>query len=86
MNLIPGSNPVFGLNTLVVQLSINTKSGRTDPGGGSGVVWRFMGRVAGAAEFGGVAANGVDFFVAANAQHEQGWRDASPSDVRQSLW
>ena len=33
MNLVPGSNPVFGLNTLGGALSVTTKSGRTDPGG-----------------------------------------------------
>jgi outer membrane receptor protein involved in Fe transport len=85
MNLIPGSNPVFGLNTLGGALSINTKSGRTDPGGSVELLGGSWGRVSGAAEFGGVAQNGVDFFVATNIFHEQGWRDASPSDVRQAF-
>ncbi len=85
MNLIPGSNPVFGLNTLGGALSVNTKSGRTDPGGAMELSGGSWGRINGNAEFGGVAANGVDFFVAANALHEQGWRDASPSDVRQAF-
>jgi len=85
MNLIPGSNPVFGLNTLGGALSVNTKSGRTDPGGAAELSGGSWGRINGNAEFGGVAANGVDFFVAANALHEQGWRDASPSDVRQAF-
>jgi outer membrane receptor protein involved in Fe transport len=85
MNLIPGSNPVFGLNTLGGALSINTKSGRTDPGGSVELLGGSWGRVSGAAEFGGVAQNGVDFFVATNLFHEQGWRDASPSDVRQAF-
>jgi len=85
MNLIPGSNPVFGLNTLGGALSVNTKSGRTDPGGAVELSGGSWGRVSGQAEFGGVADNGVDFFVAANAFHEQGWRDFSPSDVRQAF-
>jgi outer membrane receptor protein involved in Fe transport len=33
VNLIPGSNPVFGLNTLGGALSVNTKSGKEYPGG-----------------------------------------------------
>ncbi len=85
MNLISGSNPVFGLNTLGGALSVNTKSGRTDPGGAvelSGGSWD---RIQGAAEFGGVAQNGADYFFAVNGLHEQGWRDASPSDVRQAF-
>jgi outer membrane receptor protein involved in Fe transport len=85
MNLIPGSNPVFGLNTLGGALSINTKSGRTDPGGAVELSGGSWGRVNGQAEFGGVAENGVDFFISANALNEQGWRDASPSDVRQAF-
>jgi outer membrane receptor protein involved in Fe transport len=85
MNLIPGSNPVFGLNTLGGALSVQTKSGRTDPGGAVELLGGSWGRTAGNAEFGGVAANGVDFFVSGNVFHEQGWRDFSPSDVRQAF-
>ena len=33
MILIPGSNPVFGLNTLGGSLSVTTKNGRTHKGG-----------------------------------------------------
>lgn len=33
INLVPGSNPVFGLNTLGGALSVNTKSGKEYPGG-----------------------------------------------------
>ncbi|MEE9331739.1 MAG: TonB-dependent receptor [Methylophilaceae bacterium] len=83
MSLIPGSNPVFGLNTLGGALSIQTKSGRTDPGGSIEVQGGSWGRASTAAEFGGVAENGVDFFISGNLFREQGWRDFSPSDVRQ---
>lgn len=85
MNLIPGSNPVFGLNTLGGALSIQTKSGRTHPGGGVELYGGSWGRVATSGEFGGVMDNGVDFFVAGNMFREQGWRDFSPSEVRQGF-
>ncbi|HQN65923.1 MAG TPA: TonB-dependent receptor [Methylophilus sp.] len=85
MNLIPGSNPVFGLNTLGGALSLQTKSGRTHPGGGVEVYGGSWGRIAGSGEFGGVLQNGVDVFVAGNLFHEQGWRDFSPTDVRQGF-
>lgn len=85
MNLIPGSNPLFGLNTLGGALSVTTKSGRTDPGGSVEVMGGSWGRVGTSAEYGGVADNGIDYFVSANVFHEQGWRDASPSDVRQAF-
>ncbi|MFW5431382.1 MAG: TonB-dependent receptor [Methylophilaceae bacterium] len=83
INLIPGSNPVFGLNTLGGALSLQTKSGRKNPGGSVQVQGGSWGRAATEAEYGAVADNGVDFFISGNLFHEQGWRDASPSDVRQ---
>lgn len=83
INLIPGSNPVFGLNTLGGALSLQTKNGRDNPGGSVQLLGGSWGRAATQAEYGGVADNGVDYFIAGNLFHEQGWRDASPSDVRQ---
>ena len=85
MNLISGSNPVFGLNTLGGALSINTKSGRTDPGGAVELSGGSWGRATGSAEYGGVAEDGVDYFISGHTSTEQGWRDASPSDVRQAF-
>ena len=86
MNLISGSNPVFGLNTLGGALSINTKSGRTDPGGAVELTGGSWGRANGSAEYGGVSKDGsVDYFISGTASTEQGWRDASPSDVRQAF-
>ena len=83
INLIPGSNPVFGLNTLGGALSLQTKSGRNNPGGSVQLLGGSWGRAATQAEYGTVADNGADFFISGNLFHEQGWRDASPSDVRQ---
>lgn len=84
INLIPGSNPVFGLNTLGGALSVQTKSGRTHKGGSVELQGGSWGRISTAAEYGAVSDDGaVDFFVSGNVFHEQGWRDFSPSDVRQ---
>lgn len=83
MSLMPGSNPMFGLNTLGGAISMQTKRGYTHRGGAvefSGGSW---GRYNAQAEYGGVAANGVDYFFAGNYFDENGWRDASPSEVRQ---
>jgi outer membrane receptor protein involved in Fe transport len=85
MNLIPGSNPVFGLNTLGGALSINTKSGRNSPGGAVELSGGSWGRVNGSAEYGGVLKDGVDYFFSVNALNEQGWRNFSPSEVRQGF-
>lgn len=82
INLMPGSNPVFGLNTLGGALSVNTKSGITDPGlfaevmGGS---WARRGFNAG---YGGQSGD-IDYFVTANFSKENGWRDYSQSEVNQ---
>ncbi len=67
INLIPGSNPLFGLNTLGGALSVQTKSGRTNPGGAVEAYMGSWGRKAGSAEFGGVTDDGaVDYFISAN--------------------
>lgn len=84
INLIPGSNPLFGLNTLGGALSVQTKSGRTNPGGAVEAYMGSWGRKAGSAEFGGVTQDGnIDYFISGNVFSEDGWRDYSPSDVGQ---
>ena len=54
MNLIPGSNPVFGLNTLGGSLSVVTKNGRTHQGGAIETSFGSWGRKNHMGEFGGV--------------------------------
>lgn len=83
MTMMPGSNPLFGLNTLGGAISMQTKRGHTHRGGAvelSGGAW---GRYNAQVEYGGASANGVDYFLAGNYFDEDGWRDASPSEVRQ---
>lgn len=84
INLIPGSNPLFGLNTLGGALAINTKSGSTSPGMAATLTGGSWGRRAFQIEAGGEdKERGLDYFVAGNIFHEDGWRDHSSSDVRQ---
>ncbi len=84
MNLMPGSNPVFGLNTLGGALSVQTKNGRTHQGGGIETSFGSWSRKNVAAEFGGVSADdSVDYFIAGNYFDEDGWRDSSPTEVKQ---
>ena len=82
INLMSGSNPLFGLNTLGGALSLKTKTGFTHPGhevkvyGGS-----FTRR---AVEFSSGGHNQkLSYFLSGNLFKEDGWRDFSPSDVRQ---
>lgn len=83
INLMPGSNPLFGLNTLGGALSIQTKSGEHYPGGIVQAYGGSWGRRAVEGEYGGQLTNGVDYFIAGNYFKEDGWRDSSQTDVRQ---
>ena len=51
--LIPGSNPVFGLNTLGGAVSLQTKDGLSAPGGSLQLNGGSFGRVTGSGEYGG---------------------------------
>ena len=82
INLIPGSNPVFGLNTLGGALSINTKSGFQYPGGSVTALGGSWGRKSAQVEYGGHGEKN-DWYIAGTLFDEDGWRDYSPSEVRQ---
>ena len=83
MTLMPGSNPVFGLNTLGGALSIQTKDGRSNPGTSVEIGYGSYDRKALEFEHGGANAKGFNWYLAGNGLTEHGWRDSSPSDVRQ---
>jgi iron complex outermembrane recepter protein len=84
INLIPGSNPLFGLNTLGGALAVNTKSGSTFKGGQVTLTGGSWGRKAAQFEYGAEdKARGLDFFVAGNVFSEDGWLKYSSSNVRQ---
>jgi iron complex outermembrane receptor protein len=82
INLIPGSNPLFGLNTLGGALSVHTKSGEENPGVSATLSGGSWGRRQFEFEAGGKK-DQFDYFVAGNFFHEDGWRDHSDSDIRQ---
>jgi iron complex outermembrane receptor protein len=82
IQLIPGSNPAFGLNTLGGALAVYTKSGAQYPGGGLELSGGSFGRKTAELEWGG--ANGaLDYFVTGNFFDDDGWADHNPSNVRQ---
>ena len=84
MQLMPGSNPLFGLNTLGGAISIQTKDGRNSPGGAVQATLGSYNRHIGEFEYGGVSQdNSVDYFVAGTAFEEDGWRDHSDSNYKQ---
>src|SRR5688572_3583226 len=81
--LMPGSNPLFGLNTLGGALAVNTKSGATHPGTTLQASYGSDVRRALDFEHGGARAGAFNWYVAGTLFGEDGWRDDSPSDVRQ---
>ncbi len=84
MAMIPGSNPVFGLNTLGGALSMNTKSGREFPGGQVTLYGGSFGTFNGNFEYGGKKDN-FDYYIYGNYFDSDGWRDYSSSLVRQAF-
>jgi outer membrane receptor protein involved in Fe transport len=85
MALMPGSNPVFGLNTLGGAISVTTKDGVSFPGLSGQILYGSSGRKSVDAEYGGGKATGFNYYLAGNAFHESGWRFDSPSDVKQGF-
>ncbi|MBS1855878.1 MAG: TonB-dependent receptor [Acidobacteria bacterium] len=83
--LVPGSNPIFGMNTLGGAVSIETKDGLSHPGASLSVSGGSFGRRAVEAEYGGAGSSGFNWYLAGNLLHEDGWRIMSPSDVRQAF-
>jgi iron complex outermembrane receptor protein len=81
LTLMPGSNPLFGLNTLGGALVLQTKSGLTSPGTEATLSGGSFGRrrieLAHGAKWGDTHA-----FAAVTGFEENGWRDWSPSRVR----
>lgn len=84
MQLIPGSNPLFGLNTLGGAIAIQTKSGRDNQGAAVEYEAGSWGRQRALAEYGGVSKDGsVDYMIGFQHTTENGWRKYSPSHVNQ---
>ncbi len=83
--LIPGSDPLFGLNSMGGALSVRTKDGVSDAGIEGTATYGSSGRKAVEASYGGGKATGFNWFLAGNGFHESGWRIDSPSDVRQGF-
>ena len=86
MQMVPGSNPVYGLNTLGGAIAIQTKSGRTNQGVALEASAGSWGRKNVSAEYGGVSKDGsVDYYLGVNYLDENGWRKFSPTTVKQTF-
>jgi outer membrane receptor protein involved in Fe transport len=83
MAMIAGSDPLFGLNTLGGALSLRTKDGISHPGTSIQLSGGSFNRKLADIEHGGSTARGLNWFLASSLFFEDGWRQSSPSNVRQ---
>ena len=81
MQLLPGSNPVFGLNTLGGALTINMKDGFRYTGAQASVSAGSFGRVEAAADA-GFNQSGLAGFAAFESIDDDGWRDHASTRIR----
>ncbi len=83
ITLVPGSNPLFGANTLGGALVMRTKSGDSHPGADVEAAAGNFGRGAIEFEYGRPLAGGSHIFLSGSRSVDGGWRDFSPSDASQ---
>ena len=82
IQLLPGSNPLFGLNTLGGALAIYTKSGSAYPGTSAELSGGSFGRRTLQLEHGG-ADGAWDWFLTGNVSADRGWAAHNASRVNQ---
>jgi iron complex outermembrane receptor protein len=81
MQLLPGSNPVFGLNTLGGALTISMKDGFAYPGARVVLSAGSFGRTEAAADVGGNDGT-LGLYVAAEGVHDDGYREHSSTRIQ----
>lgn len=81
--LMPGSNPLFGLNALGGALVVRTKDGQRNPGATLQASMGANRRRALEFEHGGANAQDLNWYLTGKLFKDDGWRNDSPSDVRQ---
>ena len=81
ITLVPGSNPMYGMNTLAGALVMTTKNGVTHEGGEFEVSGGSFGRIRTDVGMGKKLADGYHLYVAATGFREDGWRERSDSKL-----
>ncbi len=85
MTLVPGSNPLFGRNSLGGAISVRTKDGKSDPGFELETSYGAFDRRTVEVQAGGSAENGLNWFLSGDYFAENGWRDVSKSEAGQAF-
>ena len=81
--LVPGANPVYGLNALGGAISVHSKRGAANPGSVIEAQGGSFGRAMLDLETGGAIGDNVDYYLSGSYLQEGGWRDFSPSRATQ---
>ena len=79
---LSGANPAFGLNALGGAIAVRLRDGFSFQGAEAELSGGSFGRIRASAQY-GVQAGNVAGYVAATGLNEDGWRDHSPSQLRQ---
>jgi outer membrane receptor protein involved in Fe transport len=82
VTVIPGSNPVYGLNTLGGAISLTSKNGNSFTGSQGGISVGSFGRTSVDVEHGSHDDDG-NLYFAASIYNDRGWAANNPSQVRQ---
>ena len=85
LHLLPGSDPMFGLNALGGAISIKTKDGFSNSGVRGVVTLGSFSRLRVQAEAGGAMNESIGYFVTASHLEENGWRDFSGTRALQTF-
>ncbi len=83
IQVIPGSNPAFGLNTLGGAVGLYTKSGTSFPGTTLELSGGSFGRKTLELQTGGKLSDDGDYYFGANLVRDKGWADENASSVKQ---
>jgi len=84
LEVIPGANPIFGLNTLGGAVTIATKNGFDDPGTAAESYGGSFGRRAAEVASGGHDGH-LGYFLSGTLFDEGGWGHENPTRVRQAF-
>ncbi len=83
IDLLSGSNALFGLNTLGGALVLHTKNGFTHDGLAGEVVYGSARRLTIESNVGGTTGGENAYFIGASHSEDDGWRDFSPTRATQ---
>ena len=83
VRVLPGANALFGRNALGGAIVVDTKSGFAADGTQIDLSGGAFGRREVSGASGGTVGDALGYFVAGSDLREDGWRDRSPSDLRQ---